>query len=105
MKLGALPEPMYHGGPGHGHSHQEVPAGPTLDLILELNGEWHAHEIDAGVKDPNSGGNTVYLSPGLRLSMDKWSGFVSVGIPIVNHSNGFQSEADVQVFSGIAVTF
>ena len=110
MSLGAMPEPMYHGGPkarGHRHSHDEpaAPRGPALDLVLELNGEWHAHQKVAGVKDENSGGNVVYLSPGLRLSMDKWSGFVSVGIPVVNHVNGVQAEPDWRLITGVAVGF
>ena len=110
MSLGAMPEPMYHGGPkprGHRHTHDEpaTPRGPALDLVLELNGEWHAHQRTSGVKDENSGGNVVYLSPGLRLSMDKWSGFVSVGIPVVNHVNGVQAEPDWRLITGVAVGF
>ncbi len=106
MKLGALPEPMWHGGPGtHQHSHQEPTAAPTLDLVLELNGEWHAKEVQSGVKDPNSGGNTLYLAPGLRFSKDNWSSFVSVGFPIINDLNGIQSEPDIRVVTGVSVAF
>lgn len=110
MNAGAMPEPMYHGGPkasGHRHVHEE-PAplpGPALDLVMELNGEWHGHEKIAGVRDENSGGNVVYLSPGLRLSMDKWSGFVSVGIPVVNDVNGVQAEPSWRLLTGVAVSF
>jgi hypothetical protein len=111
MYAGALPEPMYHGGPkagGHRHVHREPPPpppGPKLDLVLELNGEWHAHQTIAGVKDENSGGNVVYLSPGLRLSWDKWSGFASIGVPVANHVNGVQAEPDWRLLTGIAVSF
>jgi hypothetical protein len=111
MSLGAMPEPMYHGGPksrGQQHSHDEPTApspGPALDLVLELNGEWHDHQEIAGAKDPNSGGNVVYLSPGLRLSMDKWSGFVSLGIPVINNLYGVQAEPDWRLFAGVAVSF
>ncbi len=111
MNLGAMPEPMYHGGPkagAHKHTHDEPPApppGPALDLVLELNGEWHAHEKVAGVKDENSGGNVVYLSPGVRLSMGKWAGFLSVGFPVVNHVNGVQAEPDWRLLTGVAVSF
>jgi hypothetical protein len=108
MKLGALPDPMWHGGPGthqHSHAHQEAPSGPVLDLVLELNGEWHAKEVESGVKDPNSGGNTVYIAPGLRLSKDNWSSFVSVGIPIINDLNGIQSEPDIRIVTGVSFTF
>jgi hypothetical protein len=108
MYLGGLPDPMYHGGPkGHSHVHKEPapPRGPSLDLVLELNGERHQHLVAEGVKDLNSGGNVVYLSPGLRLSMDKWSGFLSVGIPVLNQVNGVQAEPEWRLLTGIAVTF
>jgi hypothetical protein len=110
MYAGAMPDPMYHGGPkrrGHAHHHEEVPArrGPALDLVLELNGEWHDKTTIAGVKDANSGGNVVYLAPGLRYSMDKWSSFVSVGVPIVNELNGIQAEPDWRLLTGISVNF
>jgi hypothetical protein len=103
-----LPEPMYHGGPKAKHSHHEElppPRGPTLDLVLELNGEWHDHQRIGGVSDPNSGGNVVYLSPGFRVSMDKWSGFFSFGVPIVNDMYGVQAEPDWRILSGVTVNF
>ena len=108
MNLGGLPEPMYHGGPkAHSHSHVEppAPAGPALDLVLEVNGEWHAKEVAAGVSDQNSGGNTVYLSPGLRLSQGNWSSFVSVGVPVIKDTNGLQSEPTIRLMTGIGVSF
>lgn len=110
MRAGALPEPMYHSGPkGHTHkrTHEEAPAarGHALDLVLELNGEWHARQEIAGVRDANSGGNVVFLSPGLRLSYERWSGFVSIGVPIVNDLNGLQAEPDWRVLTGVAVSF
>jgi hypothetical protein len=77
----------------------------ALDGVIELNGEWHDRERVAGVKDRNSGGNTVYLSPGLRASYERFSGFVSVGVPVVNHMNGLQSKPSYRVVSGLAVSF
>src|SRR5262249_9693014 len=87
-----FPEPMYHGGPkaGPSPSHEEPAAMPSaaLDLVFELNGEWHGKQVTSGVVDQNSGGTLIYLSPGLRLSYDKWSSYVSVGIPVVNEPYG-----------------
>ena len=107
-----LPAPMYHGGPrpksGHRHHHHEqppAPRGPALDLVLEFNGEWHGREETAGVREPNSGGNVVYLSPGLRLSQGNMAGFVSVGVPVINDVNGFQVEPSWRLLTGIAVSF
>ncbi|MDX2157338.1 MAG: transporter [Hyphomicrobiaceae bacterium] len=106
MHLGG--PPMYHGAgrslKDH-HEHTESPAGPAFDLVLELNGEWHSRETIAGVEEPNSGGNVVYLAPGARLSGGRWSAFTSFGIPVVNNLYGVQAEPDYRLLSGISVTF
>jgi hypothetical protein len=105
---GPLSEPMYHGGPkGKKHDHEEpaAPAGPAVDLVLEVNGEWHDKQVTAGVKDANSGGTVVYLSPGVRVSVDKWSGYVSLGIPVVNEPNGIQPEPSLRIITGVSLAF
>lgn len=81
--------------------HQHV----ALDALLELNGEWHDKQTALGVIDPNSGGNTVYLAPGLRLTVDKWAGYVSAGIPIVRDVNGIQPAASWRIIGGVSVAF
>jgi Putative MetA-pathway of phenol degradation len=97
------------------HVHAPVPAAApvfALDLALELNGEWHDKQEIAGVRDPNSGGHVVYISPGIRASLSNISGYVSgisgfasVGIPIVNEMNGLQAKPDFRVIAGIAAGF
>ena len=109
----ALPAPMFHGAKphepgddGHKHQHRHVEASaPALDLILELNGEWHQRQDIAGEIDANSGGHTLYLAPGLRLSMDKWSAFASLGIPVVDNLNGVQAEPDWRLVAGVSIGF
>jgi hypothetical protein len=110
--LGSGERPMFHGAEqheegddGHHHEHGHESTGPSLDLVLELNGEWHAKQMANGISDPNSGGNTIFISPGLRLSQDKWSGFVSMCIPIVDDLNGIQSEPDWRVIAGATWLF
>ena len=51
------------------------------------------------------GGNVVYLSPGVRYSLDRWSAFVSAGFPIANEVNGVQAEPDWRLLTGVAVSF
>ena len=68
------PTPMFHGahahkagddGHGHAHSHaEEAGHGAALDLVLELNGEWHGKQETAGAKDDNSGGTTIFSRRG-----------------------------------------
>ena len=77
----------------------------ALDVMLELNGEWHDKQRNAGVVDQNSGGNTIYLSPGLRLTVENWSAFVSAGVPIVNALNEIQPTPSWRLLGGMAITF
>ncbi|WFU16759.1 transporter [Bradyrhizobium sp. CB3481] len=89
---------LYHAN----HDHSDMKKTPyTLDLVLELNGEWHDKQRIAGIADPNSGGTTVYLSPGLRVGVDRFSGFVSFGVPVINQHNGVQSKPDYRILTGI----
>lgn len=89
---------LYHAN----HDHSDMMKTPyTLDLVLELNGEWHDKQRIAGVFDPNSGGTTVYLSPGLRVGFDRFSSFVSFGVPVINQHNGVQSKPDYRILTGI----
>ena len=100
---------MAHGPVPHRHAHplDKIPAAPqwTVDVVLELIGEWHDYEDTAGVKDLNSGGHVLLLSPGLRVARGAFSGFALVGIPIVNQMNGLQSKTDYRVFTGVAYAF
>jgi hypothetical protein len=105
---GAGREAWHENAPDHVHSHElEVPRVPQLaiDAVLELNGEWHDKQVIEREKDRNSGGNVVYLSPGVRVSYGSLSGFVSVRVPVINHMNGLQSKPSHRVVSGLAFTF
>jgi len=77
--------------------------GPTLDLVIELNGEWSDKEIDGGVVDPDTGGSTLYVSPGVRLGSDGLAGFISVGVPVSKDFNGTQSQPDWRIMSGVSL--
>ena len=85
--------------------HAVSPKGLVIDAVLELNGEWQAKQTISGVDDPNSGGNVVFLSPGVRVASNRWSGFATVGLPIVNDLNGLQSEPTYRLFGGVLVGF
>ena len=109
--LRSEPSPMFHGthshkpgDDGHGHTHTES-TRTALDLVLELNGEWHDKQETAGEVDANSGGSALFVSPGLRLSVDNWSSYATVGIPVVADYNGIQSEPDWRISAGSSVAF
>jgi len=90
----------------HGPEVAKPPAPAfALDAVLELNGEWQAKQVVAGEKARNSGGNVVYLSPGIRVSGANLSGYVSVGVPVVNEVNGLQAKPGYRVLTGIGFAF
>ncbi|MBJ6727989.1 hypothetical protein [Geomesophilobacter sediminis] len=76
------------------------------DLVLELNANWQDKETVAGRRDDSSGGVTLFLSPGGRLTYDgKYSASVSVGVPVYQDLNGSQSKTDYRVIASVAVAF
>lgn len=77
------------------HSHAD------WDLVLELNGEWRDQQRQAGLTDSNTGGNLMYLSPGVRVGSGLWSGFASLSIPVVESLNGVQNEPDWRFTFGV----
>ena len=62
-------------------------------LLLEANGEWRERVNISGQDEKNSGGNLLYLSPGLSLSNGSWFGSLSFGKAIEN-LNGVQSQPE-----------
>jgi len=66
--------------------------------ILELNGTWQDHLKTHGMTDPNSGGNIVYISPGIRYSGGRnWNTALSIGTPIIKATSGFQTDPDYRI--------
>jgi len=66
--------------------------------ILEINGAWQDYLRTHGMRDPNSGGNIVWISPGIRYSGgSNWNTALSIGTPIVKDANGFQTDPDYRI--------
>ena len=89
-----------HDGQSHGeHSHMGV------DLVLELNGEWRDKAEVNGQEDDNSGGNQLFLAPGVRASGQGWAASLSTGVPVVDDLNGVQVDPRWRVVGGLSVGF
>jgi hypothetical protein len=74
--------------------------------VLELNGEWQDYETAAGQIDPNSGGHTMFISPGIRYSGGKnWNTALSIGAPILTDTNGYQTDPDYRITYRFVATF
>ena len=85
-----------HAEEGHAHSHLQWVA------MLELNGESRDRTEISGISEEHSGGDILYLSPGLRLtSGNDFSLFVSVGFPVHEDMNGVQTDTDYRIVAGV----
>jgi len=89
----------------HDHSKEPEHTDFKWALSAELNGETRRKNKIAGVSEDNSGGTTIYLSPGIRLSAGKLSGFVSYGVPITENQHGKQTDVDNRVVAGVSLAF
>lgn len=93
-----------------GHSHAGGASEPHTDLnwdaIVELNGEMQKKATEGGVTQENSGGNTVFLTPGVRLTVNnKWAAYAAFAVPVAESLNGTQHETKSRFSFGIGVGF
>lgn len=107
--------------PAHGHSHRSAEPQAdaygssrmseraehhrhlSFDFILEATGEWHRKKTVSGIRDTNSGGTLVLLAPGIRANFyDRFSAFVSAGVPVIQDLNGTQHETRHRFILGIS---
>lgn len=98
---------MHHGGP-HAHEGEAAPGftgQASVDLTLGLAGEWHDRQTIAGMRDDNTGGNVLYVSPGVRFATERTTTSVAVGIPVATQLNGVQSEPDWRLSTSLGVKF
>ena len=69
----------------------ETYPSPQLNAFLEFNGTTTARNIMNGVRDQNSGGTTIFISPGLQYIGGRlWLVEASYQYPLVQNPNGTQ---------------
>lgn len=82
------------------------PTRPQVFLALGLNGEVREQETEDGVTVPDSGGNTVYLSPGVQLVLaPHWVADLSYQRAIYHNLKGNQLGETYKVVSGVTYLF
>ena len=73
--------------------------------VVELNGSYsEKNEVD-GRRDRNSGGHTVFLSPGIQWVTYRWVVEASLQIPIIQDLHGDALEADYALTLGMRFRF
>jgi hypothetical protein len=77
-----------------------------LNLLLELNGEHRERNKSGSSKVPASGGDTIFLSPGVQyILLDNALVETSFQFPVLDRVNGKQLHQDYRVLFGFRVLF
>jgi hypothetical protein len=103
--------PHEHGEHDHApgtppHEHVPPPQSTAVDLVLELNGEWEGRQRESGVIEAESGGHTLYLSPGVRVTPSpRWSASLSLGLPVVQRIRLSHPENGFRLVAGLGWAF
>lgn len=73
--------------------------------VLELNGIWAQRSEQNGGKIGDSGGYTLFVSPGLQYVTQRWVAEISVQLPVVQQLNGQQLKTDYILNAGFRIQF
>lgn len=76
-----------------------------FNLVLELNGNYQKRNKSAGTKIPDSGGHSIFLSPGLQYVTERFILEGSIQLPVIQDLNGSQLETDYIITAGTRITF
>jgi len=85
---------------------EEEEFGYSVNVFLELNGEYVKEDEFAGVSAENTGHSVVFATTGIELIGDEgYSLFASISKPIYQDFNGVQNEIDYKASFGIGKSF
>ena len=73
--------------------------------VVEVNGSYAQKDKINGVRDGDSGGHTVFFSPGIQWVSSRWIVEAAVQIPIVQERHGDALEAGSAVILGVHFRF
>jgi hypothetical protein len=80
--------------------------GNSVFLSLGANGELRGRETEGGVELEDSGGHTVYVSPGLQVNVEQnWVFEFSYQHAVYHDLNGVQLGEDYKVFGSLTYLF
>lgn len=76
----------------------------AIHAVLELNGVWQAkHRSGGTLKD--SGGYTLFVSPGVQYVTSRWILEASFQVPMIDSPNGNELGTDWSAVAGLRTTF
>ncbi len=81
------------------------PKGWIFNLLFEFDGTYTEKTKIDGIKDPDSGGNLLLLTPSIWLSSDRVILQWGMGFPILQRLNGEQEKTWYSIGYNIAIAF
>lgn len=90
---------------GVGRFIDSSPTGWIFEWIVEFDGTYIGKDKFHNVTDPDSGGNTIFITPTIWMSSKRYIFQFGVGFPIVQNLNGHQDKLNMSINYNFAVTF
>ena len=79
---------------------------PNYSVFVECNSVWLGKDTDDGALNPNSGGWTVYLTPGARVRFSSWAALtVAPSFPVVQETEGEQIKSRFKLAVTLSFSF
>jgi hypothetical protein len=76
-----------------------------INGVLEANLLYQDNHETGGVDNPNSGGATLFLVPGLQYAAERYIVEIGVQLPVIQHLNGTALENDYILRTGFRINF
>lgn len=73
--------------------------------VLETNLVHSDGMLLNGASDPNTGGTTLHLVPGIQYATRRWIAEAAVQVPVIQHLNGSALEKDFTFLAGLRLNF
>jgi hypothetical protein len=85
---------------------KSIKSFPQFSVFAEVNNVYLTHDEDHGVRDPNSGSDTLYVTPGLRVRFNPTMALtLAPSIPVFEHLNGDQGRVDYKIAASLSIAF
>ncbi len=84
---------------------QLSPPGWVFDLMFEFDGIYVEKDKIHGTDDPDTGGNSIFVTPSIYFASKRWIVQWGAGFPLVQDLNGKQDKIQYLLASTLAISF
>jgi Putative MetA-pathway of phenol degradation len=85
---------------------EAVDSGMQFSLFTEINHQYIGKDEESGSRNSNTGGDIVYVTPGVRAGFNKRIGLIfAPSVPISTSMNGNQLKPDFRITSSLVIRF